>query len=90
MDLRAACVVLVGAGAVRTVGVEIGFCLPGRPARSALPSGFLRTPLRTTRSEDYSLDRSRSHVTIADRELCVYIKVPLCRKIVLEACPRQI
>lgn len=51
----------------RTVGVEIGFSLPGQPARPALPSGFLRTPLRTTRSEDYSLDRSRNHVAIAYR-----------------------
>jgi hypothetical protein len=62
--------VLCGTDVLRTAGVEIGFCLPGRPARPALPSGFLRTPLRTTRSEDYSLDRSRSHVTIADRVLC--------------------
>ena len=61
---------LLGVEVVGAVGVELGFCLPGRPARPALPSGFLRTPLRTTRSEDYSLDRSRSHVTIADRVLC--------------------
>lgn len=76
--------VLLGHQVVRTVGVEIGFCLPGRPARPALPSGFLRTPLRTTRSEDYSLDRSRSHVTIADRVLTPWYRPPFVSHIILE------